>query len=84
MSIEENYYVIEVVKDKRIYLTDWMHEGGELMIMGTTKNIYDDSVARFSVLEQAKIFAEKLKNDAFSDNPRPLKVKTELEIKEVL
>lgn len=83
MSIEENFYVIETSKGSGIYLTDWEYDEGELMIMGTTKDVTHDSVARFSVLEQAVVFADHLYNDAFSEEPRALKVKMELEVKEV-
>lgn len=80
----EEFYVVETVENDGQYLCEFLseHTTRDTTIEGTTRNIHDSRIHKFESYQDAYEISEGIKNDPFSDNPRVLKVKVELNIKE--
>lgn len=80
-NINEKFYVVEVSKGSGVYLETYDIENGEGYITNTTKDILSRDILRIDNPKNSNVI-EDIKNDAFSDNPRILKINLDLKIEE--
>lgn len=79
---KKEFYAVEIVRGKEVYLEDYEMVNGEGYILNTTKNLMSNNIYVVAGPEDDKVLND-IKNDAFSEEPRIVKVSFELRVEEV-